>query len=1054
MRWLVSLCIRHFGAASALSFLALVLGCVGAMHAQLDVFPDFVPTQVDVQTEAPGFAPEQVEELVTKPVESAINGANGLATLRSESIPGLSVVTVTFDDAIDPHIARQGISERLSELGSVLPAGVGTPRLSPLVSSTMDLLKIGLVSDQVDAYTLRDSADWLIKPRLLAVPGVAHAIVFGGKVRELQILPDVRRLASLNLTLADLADSARAAVAVRGAGFVDLATQRILLKTPLPGPDLERLGNALVAIRNNTPIRLRDVATLQQGAALRSGDALIMGKPGVLISLASQYGANTLSTTHAVESALAALEPALRAQGITLYSGLHRPANFIERALQDLEHSLAIAAFLIVVVLYAFLRNARAALIAFVAIPLSLLAAVDVLEHLGQTLNTLTLGGFAVALGVLVDDAIIGIENILRRLRQNRDLPQPRERLQVILESSLEVRGPVVYATAVVIAVFIPELLTSSVQGHFVAPLAAAFILAVSASLLVAMTVTPALCALLLSSNVVSTEPRWLGKLKDWQRGAIEKTARHLGLTLTVTGALLLASVALLPFLGGTFMPDFREGHFVMQASSSVPGTSLEEMLQFGRRISAEILALPYVQSVEQQIGRAEAGEDTWGPHQSELHVELRSDATVDQAAAQETLRKIIAGYPGIQGEVVTFLGDRIGESLSGETAQVAIKVFGNDLDALDDTGAAILSTLGKEPGLTDLQFKREDNTPVLNIVPRGASLAASGLKTQDVLDAVESAYSGAVVGQTYSGARSIPVVLRLPDAVRDRPDRVGDLLVPGAYGPIPLRQVAGVGLSEDRYDIQHEGGQRRVSVTFNVQGRALQDAVAEARQRIAHTVAVPAGTFLEFTGAAAAEQQTRRELLVYSGGALLLIIMILLVSLHWRASGWLVMANLPFSLLGSVLLIAATGIGLSLGSLVGLVTVFGISARNAILQLAHYEHMVGREGLQWDFALALRGANERLVPILMTATVTALGLAPLAAGVHSPGQEIEAPMAITVLGGLVSSTVLNLIVLPVLVYRFGGPMDGHKDENSHATESILPGMPAGHSGGDSGRGG
>ena len=1022
MRWLVSLCIRHFGAASALSLLALVLGCVGASHAQLDVFPDFVPTQVDVQTEAPGFAPEQVEELVTRPVESAINGASGLATMRSESIPGLSVVTVTFDDGVNPYIARQAISERLAELGSAMPTGAGTPKLSPLVSSTMDLLKIGLVSDKVDAYVLRDAADWLVKPRLLAVPGVAHAIVFGGQVRELQILPDMRQLASLNLTLTDLIESARASLAVRGAGFVDLAAQRVLLKTPLPSPDLDRLGNTVVTVRDNTPIRLRDVATVQQGPALRSGDALIMGRPGVLISLASQYGANTLTTTRAVEQALAGLEPALKAQGITLYGGLHRPANFIERALKDLEQSLIVAAILIVVVLYAFLRDARAALIAFVAIPLSLLAATLVLEHLGQTLNTMTLGGFAVALGVLVDDAIIGIENILRRLRENQELPQPLARLPILLEASLEVRGPVIYATAVVIAVFIPELLTSSVQGHFVGPLALSFILAVSASLLVAMTVTPALCALLLRVESVAREPRWLARLKDWQRRMLERVHDRLGITLTAIGIALVASAAVVPFLGGTFMPDFREGHFVMQATSSIPGTSLEEMLSFGRRVSAEILALPYVQSVEQQVGRAEAGEDTWGPHQSELHVELRPDATVDQATAQETLRKILQGYPGIQGEVVTFLGDRIGESLSGETAQVAIKVFGSDLQALDDAGARIMTALAGEPGIVDLQFKREDNTPSLSIQPEPARLVAAGLRTQDVLDAVESTYSGSSVGQTYSGVRSVPVVLRLPAASRNRPEQIGSLLIPSPFGPVPLRQVARLTLSEERYSIQHDGGQRRVAVTFNVQGRGLQSAVLEAKRRIAQNVGLAAGTFIEFTGAAAAEEQTRLELLAYSGAGLVLIVMILLVALNWRANGWLVMANLPFSLLGGVLIIGATGIGLSLGSLVGLVTVFGISARNAILQLAHYEHMVEREGMTWDFALVLRGANERLIPILMTATVTALGLAPLAAGLHSPGQEIESPMAITVLGGLVSSTILNLIVLPVLVYRFGGP--------------------------------
>jgi CzcA family heavy metal efflux pump len=1022
MRWLIALCIRHYRAVSALSLLALIFGCFEARHAQLDVFPDFVPTQVDIQTEAPGFAPEQVEQLITRPVENAIGGAAGLETMRSESIPGLSVVTVTFGDAADLHVARQGLAERLAELGASLPAGAGTPKLSPLVSSTMDLLKIGLISDKVDAYALRDAADWLVKPRLLAVPGVAHAIVFGGQVRELQVLPDSNKLASFNLTLSDVADSARASLALRGAGFIDLAAQRVLLKSPIPEPSAERLGGAVIAVRNSVPILIRDVAQVRQGAALKSGDALIMGRPGVLISLASQYGANTLNTTLAVEKVLGDLQPALQAQGIRLYTRLHRPANFIERALGNLQRALLIAALLIVAVLYLFLRDTRAALIAFTAIPLSLLAAVLVLNHLGRTLDTMTLGGFAVALGVLVDDAIVGIENILRRLKENQTGERPRPALEVILDASLEVRGPVVYATAVVIAVFLPELLTSSVQGHFVAPLALAFILAVVASLVVAMTTTPALCALFLRATAAEAESRWLVRVKGWQRRGLQWVDRRVGLALVVVGALALAAVAAVPFLGGTFMPDFREGHFVMQASSSIPGTSLAEMLRFGKRISGEILALPYVQTVEQQIGRAEAGEDTWGPHRSELHVELKPDASVDQGVAQDALRRILAQYPGIQGEVVTFLGDRIGESLSGETAQVAIKVFGDDLRALDDTGDRIEAALKGEAGITDLQFKRQGNTPSLSIEPLTERLAAAGLKSQDVLDAVESAYSGAIVGQTFSGARTVSVVLRLPDDLRRRPEDLGRLLIGGPYGPVPLSQVARLELSDQRYSIEHDGGQRRIAVTFNVQGRSLQAAVTEARQRITQAVRLPAGSFVEFTGAAAAERQTRVELLTYSGGALLLIILILLMSLRWPANGWLVMANLPFSLLGGVFAIALMGIGLSLGSLVGLVTVFGISARNAILQLGHYEHMVGHEGAPWNLSTVLRGANERLVPILMTATVTALGLIPLATGLHDPGQEIEAPMAIAVLGGLVSSTLLNLLVLPVLVHRFGGP--------------------------------
>ena len=1019
MRALVALSVRHYGAISALTLLALVFGTWSALRSPLDVFPEFVPSQVDIQTEAPGFAPQQVEELVTKQIENAVNGAAGLATLRSESIPGLSVVTITFADGVDVHVARQGISERLSELGSTLPAGVGTPKLSPLVSSTMDLLKIGLLSDKVDAYTLRDTADWVIKPRLLAVPGIAHVIVFGGDVRQIQILPDTGKLASFGITLNEIADAARAALPLRGGGFVDLAAQRVLIQSPTPQPDVDAIGQAVVAVRGAIPIRLRDLAEVKVAPALRFGDALIMGKPGVLISLASQYGANTLTATLAAEQALASLEPALKAQGITLYKRLHRPANFIERALENLKESLIIAAILILAVLYLFLRDFRAALIAFTAIPLSLLAAVAVLDRMGLTLNTMTLGGFAVALGVLVDDAIIGIENILRRMRENALLPKPKPRLEVVREASLEVRGPVIYATAVVIAVFLPELFTSSVQGRFVGPLALAFIFAVLASLLVAMTATPALCALLLRRHDARPEARWLVGLKSWQRSAVHGVGDHIKLTITILIGLVVATVSALPFMGGTFMPDFREGHFVMQVSSSIPGTSLEQMLSLGRRISAEVLALPYVQSIEQQVGRAELGEDTWGPHRSEFHVELKAGASVDQSAAQIELRNILDHYPGIQSEVVTFLGDRISESLSGETAQVAVKVFGNDLDALDATGEQIVAALGQIGGIVDLQFKRQTGTPAIAIRLMPEALAAAGLKVQDVLDAIGTAYAGAKVGQTYQGTRTVDVAVLLPEALRHQPAELAHLMIASPMGPVPLSQVSQVSLREERYSIEHDGGQRRVSVTFNVGSGSLQGVVQDAQRAIARSVALPAGVFLEFTGAAEAERQTRNELLLYSGLALALIVMILFVSFHWRANGYLVLANLPFSLIGSVLAIAVTGIGVSLGTVVGLVTVFGISARNAILQLAHYEHLVDVEGCAWNLDLVIRGANERLIPILMTAAVTALGLAPLAFGMHRPGQEIEGPMAVTVLGGLLSSTLLNLLVLPALAQRF-----------------------------------
>jgi len=551
----------------------------------------------------------------------------------------------------------------------------------------------------------------------------------------------------------------------------------------------------------------------------------------------------------------------------------------------------------------------------------------------------------------------------------------------------------------------------------------------VAASLVVAMTSTPALCALFLRQHDARPEAAWLRRLKTWQAGAVHRVGAHFRIVAAVLLVMVAASLAALPFLGGTFMPDFREGHFVMQVSSSITGTSLDEMLAVGKRISAEVLALPYVATIEQQVGRAELGEDTWGPHRSEFHVELKADATVDQSVAQEKLRSILEGYPGIQSEVVTFLGDRISESLSGETAQVAVKIFGDDLDALDATGDKIVAALGKVPGIVDLQFKRQNGTPTIAIELAADALAAAGLKAQDVLDAVQSAYAGTVVGQTYRGTRTVDVVVLLPDNLRHQPSRLPQLMIGSPLGPVPLSQVAHIVGTEDRYSIEHDGGQRRISVTFNVGKGSLQNVVQQAQQAIARTVKLPVGVFVEFTGAAEAEAQTRTELYLYSGLSLALIVMILFVSFRWRANSWLVLANLPFSLIGSVLAIAATGIGISLGTVVGLVTVFGVSARNAILQLAHYEHLVEVEGVPWSLEMVIRGANERLVPILMTAAVTALGLAPLAIGMNRPGQEIEGPMAVTVLGGLLSSTLLNLFVLPALARRYiREPVSGNRE--------------------------
>jgi Cu/Ag efflux pump CusA len=509
--------------------------------------------------------------------------------------------------------------------------------------------------------------------------------------------------------------------------------------------------------------------------------------------------------------------------------------------------------------------------------------------------------------------------------------------------------------------------------------------------------------------------------LKDWQSQAVDLVYANFRLVIVVLAVLTVAAGVLLPFLGGSFMPDFREGHFVMQVSSSTPGTSLDEMLAVGKRISGEVLKLPYIATVEQQVGRAGMSEDTWGPHISEFHIELKADADVDQAEAEDALREILTHYPGLQSEVVTFLGDRISESLTGETADIAVKLYGDQLDTLDTTAHRVVQALTGTPGIADLQFKAQSGTPTFAIQLQPAALAASGLKVQDVLEAVQTNYAGATVGQTYAGVRAVNVTLLLPENARNRPEMLSSLMIASPFGAIPLSQVARIVPTQTRYAVDHEGGQRFVSITFNVVGRGLQATSDDAKTRIA-ALKLPSGVYTEFSGAAAEQTASQNQLLLYTVFALVLIGLILFICFHWRAHAWLVLVNLPFSLIGSVVAIALIGTGLSVGAMVGLVTVFGVSARNSILLLAHYEHLVEAEGAPWNVQTVLRGAQERLVPILMTAAVTALGLMPLAIGLHQPGQEIEGPMAVTVLGGLLSSTLLNLVVLPALAERFGGP--------------------------------
>jgi len=1011
--------LRFRGVVVAVAFLVMVFGIYQTSKSSLDVFPDFVPPQVTIQTEVPGLAPEQVEKLVTYPVEAAVSGIAGLDTVRSESIQGLSVVTVVFDESSDILVDRQLLAERMTEVAGHLPREAKAPTLSPLVSSTMDLLKIGLTSDTASPMEMRTLADWQLKPLLLAVPGVADISVVGGEVEQMQIKVDPQRLLELQITLADVIKAASEATGIRGAGYIETANQRLLVAAEGQFSDPVVLGATIIKGSGGDAVRLGDVADISKAASPKFGDALIDGKPGVLLAMTSQYGTNTLDVTRRVEAALADFKPTLDKEKITLHGALHRPANFIEIALGHIGHSLAIGAVLVVIVLLLFLRSPRTAFISFLSIPLSLLASVIVFRAFGVTLNTMTLGGFAVAIGVVVDDAIIDVENIVRRLRENAASPVPQPASKVILDASVEVRSAIVYATLIVIAAFIPVFMLGGIQGRFFLPLGLAFVMATIASLLVAITVTPALCSLLLGRLKEDQEPFYLRWMKWLHSHGLRVVARFPKLTFLFALVILAGVAALVPTLKTAFLPDFREGHFVLQVSA-VPGTSLTQMTKLGISISNELLADPRILSVEQQAGRSEAGVDTWGPEKSEYHIELKPGIGTDEEQAQEDIRTLVGRYPGIQTEVLTFLGDRIGETISGETAEIVLSLYGDDLEALEKTSGDIANVLGKVAGTSDVIIQYASESPRFVVRLKPDVLGQFGLRAAEVLDALQAAYQGTEVAQLYRGSQMIPLVVT----------GGGDSSEVGSLGEMPLvtsngtiiqlRDVADVFAASGRASIQHDDGRRRQVITCNTAGRSVNEVVADAKSAVATQVNLPAGTQLVFTGAAEAQAEAHRNLAASSALAVVLVIILLWIVFRSGRNVALVMVNLPFALVGGILALFISQLPISLGALVGMVTLFGVSTRNAIMMLSHYEHLVGADGAPWNLDTAIRGAGERMIPVLMTAMVTALALLPIALKPQAAGQEIEGPMAIVILGGLVSSTLLNLLLLPALALKFG----------------------------------
>src|ERR1700732_282661 len=803
--------LRNPRIVTALACLIAGLGLAAVVAARFDVFPDFAPPHVLVQTEAPGLDATQVEALVTRPLEGLLAGTENVKTVRSTSSQGLSAIQVVFDRGGDPYRQRQVVTERLAEFAGMLPQGVGAPLLSPLSSSMEYLVHFGYTSDRLSPMELRDVVQWIVKPQILAVPGVAQAQIFGGEVRERQIEIDPAKLAAAGFVLDDVLAAAKRATALIGGGYIETPMQRIVIRSQAPGASLDALARAVVATRDGLPVRLGDVATLREGAAPRFGAASIAAKPGILIETSTQFGANTLEVTRALELRLDALAPGLAKQGVQYHPALLRPASFIESAIEKLRNSLAIGAVLVVALLLITLRDWRGALVSFSAIPLALLTTVWILEAWGLSLNTMTLGGLVVALGVVVDDAVIDVENILRR---RRSAAREVDIGELFVGASLEVRRPVFYATAAVAVAFLPILLMSGLQGAFFRPLSISFLLAVGLSLLVAMSATPALCALVMARHLPKSEAAFLRRLKRRQLRAIawlNERPRALIAIVFVSGA---AGIVLLPMLGARLLPDFRENYLIAHASLR-PGISVTETARVGEQISKGLISIPGVKSVAEQIGRAENGQD---PGAGEI------DAAI---------RDVFDDFPNQLVEIYSVLGERIGETLSGESAPFSISVIGSDLDADDRVGAQIVEVLQRLPDRRNVRLMVPPRQVELHLDLLPDQLALYGLQAADVLQTVNAAYHGSVAAELNQADRSVPVTLRIAHAGTD-PRAVGALLLRGRDGALtPLSSVASISMALSRSLVDHQDGLRRQIVVASPKGADQVGFAERARQAI-----------------------------------------------------------------------------------------------------------------------------------------------------------------------------------------------------------------------------
>lgn len=1023
MNWLNG--IIHFSLKNRLIVLlgaALIVagGLWSADRIDVDVFPDLTAPTVVIMSDARGMSAEEVERLVTFPVETAVNGAANVRRVRSSSMYGYSFVWVEFDWGMDVFRARQTVSEKLVTIGEQLPDGI-VPMLAPQSSVMGEIMFLGLQSDTTPMMELRDIADWVIKPAILATGGVSQVTVVGGDEKQYQVLADPLRMEAFGVTMEELENACTSLSVNSEGGIVRDRGNEYALRGIARTTDLDELGATLVRISGSDPVCIRDVATIRTGAAVRLGTASMNAKPAVIISVSKQPDINTLKVTRAIERSVQDAAAALPSD-ITVDTHIFQQADFIQASVGNVGRALLEGALFVILILFLFLGNFRTTLISVIAIPVSLLATIIVLLALGMDINTMTLGGMCIAIGSLVDDAIIDVENVYKRLRQNHSkAPSERDSVfNVVFEGSREIRSSVINATLIIMVAFTPLFFLDGMEGRLLKPLGISFIIALFMSLLVAMTLTPLLCKDLLSSekylNRNDRESFLSRKLSSWYSRALEAAMRHRKTVLGITALLLAGALLVFSFMGSSFLPDFNEGSMTISAVTG-QGSSLDVNDQLGELMERELLTIPEVVRTSRRTGRGDLDEHSQATNGAEIDVNFKLGKRSREVVFDEVRAKLNA-IPGVAVTVGQPLGHRIDHMLSGTKAAIAIKIFGTDLSTLQMTGNSIKAAIADIEGLVDLSIEQQASTPQILIKARREALAFYGISTGEFKRFVELAFSGEKMSDIYEGQRRYDVVLKLDDKYTGSADAIGKVLIDTGFGSkVPLEEVAEIVSTTGPGAISRENVQRKLVVSANVSGRDVGSVVEDIREAVASSITLPEGYRIEYGGQFESAGKASRTLALATILAVFVIFLLLYAEFRDLGLSLIVLASLPLALIGGVFAVWISSAVISIPAIIGFITLFGIATRNGVLLINRYRHL--QEGGTSLHRSIHEGSVDRLNPILMTALTSALALIPLVVNGDKTGNEIQSPMAVVVLGGLVSSTLLNIFVVPIMYEWF-----------------------------------